>query len=136
MKRKKKNCLWAGKIVQPILLIMAVLSGCFAAEASAKVLLVPDEYSTIGKAIAAAQPNDTVRVAAGEYFETVSLTKGITLEGGWDQNFKWRDYWKNTTAINGAKGMGPVVFGADDALIDGFTIKGGKPPVIMPEALL
>ncbi len=108
----------------------------FVVEATAKNLSVPDDYSSIKQAVAAAQPQDIVRVAEGEYFENISLGNGVVLQGGWNRNFTARDHRKYITTINGMKGMGPVVFGADNAMIEGFTIKGGKPPMMMPDAPL
>ncbi|MCI5222052.1 MAG: hypothetical protein D3924_05120 [Candidatus Electrothrix sp. AR4] len=116
--------------------VLAVVFCCSAVDVGARILLVPNEYPEIKQAVNAAQSGDTVRVAQGEYFENFALGKGITLEGGWDKNFRERDFRKNTSTINGANGMGPVVFAADNAVIDGFTIKGGQPPRIMPDAAL
>lgn len=100
----------------------------------AAVLLVPNQYPSIRQAVEAAQPQDTIRVAAGTYAENIILRPGITLEGGWDSTFSRRDIFSNTTVIDGSSRGGFALFGADQAVIDGFTITGGSPPPFMPEA--
>ncbi|RUM92222.1 MAG: hypothetical protein DSZ23_00870, partial [Thermodesulfatator sp.] len=87
---------------------------------------VPDQYPTIQKAIDAASPGDRVLVAAGTYFEHINLKKGVTLQGGWQKNFSMQDVKKYETIIDGAKEKGPVVIGADNAVIYGFTIIHGS----------
>lgn len=46
---------------------------------NAKIIKVPDDYSLIQDAIDAAQVNDTVLVAPGEYYEDFTINKYITL---------------------------------------------------------
>ena len=47
-----------------------------------EILEVPDEYATIQEAVDAAQDGDTVRIAAGTYYENVEVTgKAISIEG-------------------------------------------------------
>jgi hypothetical protein len=48
---------------------------------AATTLLVPEDFSTISAAIAAAAPGDTVSIAAGTYTGAVTLNKPITLRG-------------------------------------------------------
>lgn len=100
---------------------------------TAKILLVPNEYPTISKAMQAAGPNDTVRVAAGAYPDNVIMRPGVTLEGGWDSTFQQHEPTVNRTIIDGSMRGGYVVFGADKAVLDGFLITGGKPPMMMPD---
>ncbi len=59
----------------------ALLQLAFGQASSADTLYVPAEYPTIQGAIAAAAPDDTVRVAAGIYPENVTVNKRITLDG-------------------------------------------------------
>ncbi|MCI5212208.1 MAG: right-handed parallel beta-helix repeat-containing protein, partial [Candidatus Electrothrix sp. ATG2] len=113
---------------------------CFAAffssSAVAKIILVPDDHPTINAAIQAAQEKDTIRVATGEYLERVSLNPGIILEGSWDSNFTKRDLAKHPTILGGSSMGGFSVLGADNTVIDGFVITGGKAPIIAPGALI
>ncbi|CAK8723880.1 MAG: parallel beta-helix repeat (two copies) [Candidatus Electronema aureum] len=104
------------------------------ATAAAKFLLVPDQYPTIHQAIEAAGPNDTVRVAAGTYADNIILRPNVTLEGGWNAQFSERNPSKYSTTINGSTRGGYVVAGADQAVVDGFIITGGGPPMMMPDA--
>ncbi|HEB50720.1 MAG TPA: DUF1565 domain-containing protein [Desulfobulbus sp.] len=89
-------------------------------------LRVPAHYPTIQKALDAASPGDTVQVAAGTYFEHITLKKGVILEGGWNADFSRRDREGFVTVIDGARDKGPVVVGADGAVLDGFTIIHGS----------
>lgn len=102
--------------------------------AEANLLLVPNQYPSISAAIAAAASGDTVRVAEGMYAENIMLRPGLKLEGGWNASFTARDSSKYGSIINGSTRGGYVIFAADNASIDGFTITGGSPPFIMPDA--
>ena len=97
-----------------------------AGEAYSAVLQVPAQHATIGKALSASTAGDTVKVAEGVYFEHIALKQGVTLEGGWNKDFSKRDISASVTVIDGAKEKGPVVKGADNAVIDGFTIINGS----------
>jgi hypothetical protein len=44
-------------------------------------------YTTIQAAVGAAIAGDTIRVAQGEYHETVRVDKSLTLQGGWNSTF-------------------------------------------------
>jgi parallel beta-helix repeat protein len=112
------------------------LAALFSSSAAAKIVLVPNDYPSINAAIQGAQENDTIRVAAGKYFERISLRPGMILEGGWNSTFTQRDIAANPTTLGGNPRGGFSVFGADNAVIDGFIITGGKAPMIAPEALI
>jgi hypothetical protein len=49
--------------------------------AGAEVLRVPEDYDRVQRAVTAAAPGDTVRVGAGVFFGSISITKPITLRG-------------------------------------------------------
>ncbi len=57
----------------------AMMSPC--TKAASRQLRVPQEYATIQAAIDVAQPGETVKVAAGEYSESVKLRPGVCLLG-------------------------------------------------------
>ena len=50
-------------------------------EAYPATIKVPDDYPTIQEAIDAAGPGDTIQVAAGTYYERVTVNKTVTLMG-------------------------------------------------------
>jgi photosystem II stability/assembly factor-like uncharacterized protein len=92
---------------------------------------VPNDYRTIQAAINAANDGDTILVARSTRFvyeENLSITKGITLSGGWNSTF--------TVQIPGAslidgQGLGRVisitcVTSDTVVIIDGFTIANGN----------
>jgi predicted outer membrane repeat protein len=68
-----------------------------------------------------------VWVAAGTY-APVELGTGIALYGGFDgteASRDERDWIANVTIVDGGGAAASVVVGADEAIIDGFTITGG-----------
>jgi len=79
---------------------------------SLNTIIVPDDYSTIQKAISNANSGDTIYVRAGTYYENLIVDKSVTLEG---EN-------RDTTIIDGG-GNGDVIrVAADYITITGFTI--------------
>jgi len=83
-------------------------------------------YASIQAAVDAADDNDTIRVAAGTYYEAVVLTESVTLEGGWNADFTVRDWELYGTTID-AQRAGPVIWvnAPVTTTIDGFTLTGG-----------
>ena len=77
-------------------------------------LHVPAEYPTISDAMAVAIHGDTVLVAPGTFTESFAMSKGVVLlsEAGPQQ-----------TMITGS-GVSRLITGAQNAVIDGFTIAG------------
>lgn len=77
------------------------------------VLSVPSQFKSIQAAIDAASSGDVVQVYAGIYKEQVKLKQGIILKG--------EGYEK--TIIDGGKKDGYVITGANDVVLEGFTIR-------------
>ncbi len=78
-------------------------------------------YCTIGAAVVAASPGDTIMVAAGIYNESVAVDKTLTLLGA--------QAGVDARTRSGAESVitnscGPVQIMADNVVIDGFTIQG------------
>jgi len=90
-------------------------------------------FSTISAALAAAHANDTIRVAAGTYVEFVTITRTVTLQGGWNAAFSQRDPAAFASVIRPPDGSFSVVniqglftnTAAVAPTLDGFTITGG-----------
>ncbi len=65
-------------------------------------------YATIQQAVNTAQDGDTVRVAAGVYFETVNISsKSVTVEGGYDSSCT--TVTGGETRIEGSAGSGSTI---------------------------
>ncbi|MCR9234467.1 MAG: right-handed parallel beta-helix repeat-containing protein [bacterium] len=92
----------------------------------ADTLSVPEKYQTIQSAIDAAQPGDTVLVAAGTYYERLRLKPGITLKSAGDESRGERGLKRaETTIIDGSRQkQGAGVLLAENAVLDGFTVTG------------
>jgi mono/diheme cytochrome c family protein len=104
------------KLFRNLLLIGIVTTGLLVwgggtSTAEAKTLKVPSEFMTIETAIDRASAGDVVLVAPGRYKENIKLKKGIILRGS----------GSDMTTIDGG-GKGNVVEGAEDSLIEGFTV--------------
>lgn len=99
------------------------------------VIRVPDDYASIQAAIDAAQDGDTIRVRSNEpdpdeiYQEHLSITKTITLSGGWEETYTSVTgvtyLWPN---IGGGSGRAVSIIADGDAMtvvIEHFDIQGG-----------
>lgn len=117
------------------LLINSVLLAIFlfSIGINGKVLLVPQDYSTIQAAINAAVKGDTVLVAEGRYYENINfLGKKILVTSMFlnDHDVSFIP----TTIIDGSKPGNPdkascvlMVSGEDSSsILQGFTLTGGK----------
>ena len=100
-------------------------------------------FDTIQEGIDAARQafGGEVWVSRGTYSEerdnptgSLNLRSGVDVYGGFDgteTDRAQRDSTANLTTINGARARNggvaaPVVYGADDSVLDGFTIHGGR----------
>ena len=82
-------------------------------------------------------PGDQVWVAGGTYtpkFDSdlvvLNMMPSVKLYGGFsggETDLSQRDYTNNETILDGEERVHHAVIGADKALLDGFTVKGGNP---------
>ena len=96
-------------------------------------------FDTIQGALARSRPGDEIWVAKGTYYPHASdrnvsldLKKEVALYGGFsgrETRLDQRDYQKNVTILSGNIGKGDktrntvtIVKGADNAVLDGFTV--------------
>ncbi len=83
-------------------------------------------FGTIGAAVAAAAPGDTVQVCAGIYPETVRVDKSLTFTGakvGVDGR-TGRGQLAQESVVVSAAGDFVIAAGVNDVTIDGFTLRG------------
>ena len=104
---------------------------------TANVRKVPDDYSTIQEAVDAAAEGDEIWVAAGDYAENLSITKGIALVGGWDLDFGVRTPGDSIIDGGGASRAISITCSTNDTVvtIDGFTIENGDATGLGPLGL-
>jgi len=101
----------------------------FSLLASAKTINVPADFSTIQAALNAAVDGDTIAVAAGSYFESLSVSKSVSIEGA----------GKDTTTIDGSAGRTrqiPTVLikNTKNVTFKGFTVQGGRRGIQVEQA--
>jgi len=111
-----------------IILFFVIIQSNTLASTSSSTIKVPEDFPTIQEAIDNAIDGDTILVAAGTYPENLSIRKGITLSGGWDNLFETQSVGDST--INGDyKGrVISITCVTSDTLVtvNGFTIKNGN----------
>ena len=106
--------------------LACVVVGCAVFSiASAAPLKVPATYPTIQAAINAWKQGDVIWVAQGTYTENLRLKPGVRLEGGYKADYSARNWNAWPSVVDGAQ-QGSVVIGADEATLDGFTLRNGK----------
>jgi outer membrane protein OmpA-like peptidoglycan-associated protein len=82
-------------------------------------IIVPRDFPTIHAALGESDAGDTIFVSRGVYVENIALVDNVVLQG--------EDMLK--TVIDG-KRLGPVVVGADGAIVRNFTIRNGLTGVL------
>ena len=110
---KKTSVLLTVALLVFLIFVSQIASNIRLTNATPSTLKVPTEYPTIQAAINAADPDDTISVASGEYLEHVVVNKTVKLVG---DN-------KETTIIDGNR-TGPVILiTAANVGVSGFTIQ-------------
>ncbi|MHC4598645.1 MAG: right-handed parallel beta-helix repeat-containing protein [Planctomycetota bacterium] len=95
-------------------------------------LRVPGEFETIQKALDAAGRGDTVLVGPGRYVGCLRLKPGVVLRSVGDDSASDLTFADRPVLLRalrtvidaGGRSDGPVVTGADGAVLDGFTVTG------------
>jgi predicted outer membrane repeat protein len=102
---------------------------------SCRTITVPGDYPTIGEALSAAQPCDTVLVSAGVYWENLEVTHAVTLvsEDGPESTMIYGEEYSApvVSMVPGAK-AGETKDGLH-TILDGFTITGRSAPLVRVE---
>jgi len=127
MKRFTHLTLALGALALLAVLLFLAVGAQSAVRAAGDTIKVPDDYPTIQAAIDAADDGDTVLVAGGTYSENLSIIKGITLSGGWDDAFTDRKPGMSVIDGNALGRVISVTCAVSDTqvIIDGFTIQNG-----------
>jgi parallel beta-helix repeat protein len=100
-----------------------------ASSSAAETINVPRDFATIQAAVNAAAKGDTISVAAGIYFENLTVSKSVSIEGA----------GKEATTIDGSAGRArqlPTVLikSTQGVTIKGFTIQGGRRGIQVEQA--
>lgn len=91
MKRLTHLTVALGTVMLLVLLLALALGALPAVHAGGNIIKVPDDYLTIQAAIDAAAEGDEIWVKLGFYDGGLSISKGITLLGGWNDEFTARN---------------------------------------------
>ena len=130
MKRISRLTLALGTVALLALLLFLAVGAQPTALANGNTIKVPDDYPTIQEAIDAAADGDVIWVRLGFYDGNLTIDKGVSLIGGWNDDFTDRNVPTTTSIIQGnGEGRGiSITTAASDTVvkIDGFTIKDGN----------
>ncbi len=111
---------YLGRSFGNVAAVCAVLTAATCQVTAAKTLCVNTGgtsgcYATIGSAVSAAAPGDTITVAHGVYKEDVTITKALSLTTGEQDGAAFIDATGKTNGI--------TINGAKDVLVSGFTVE-------------
>ena len=109
-----------------ILTLMLTLAFfAFSLSAGGRVRLVPQEYSTIQRALDNSDSGDTVFVAEGRYRGAITMREDVALIGAGAER----------TILTGKRNK-PVIRGAQGATLRHFTIQGGQMGVLCENTVM
>jgi hypothetical protein len=128
MKRAMRVLLALASAGLMILLLALAVGAQAPARTAAHLIKVPHDYSTIQEAIHHAEDGDEIRAREGTYVENLSITKGITLSGGWNASYTKQQPGYST--IDG-QGLGRVISitcatSHTVVIVDGFIVQSGN----------
>ncbi|HDQ07189.1 MAG TPA: DUF1565 domain-containing protein [Methanoculleus sp.] len=108
---------------RPVWLLVAVLlliGGAFCTTGAAASLSVgEDGYTTIAEALDAAVPGDTITVASGTYFESLTVSVPVTITG--------TDTGEGLPVIVATKGEAALILEGGETTVEGLIITGTVP---------
>ena len=86
----------------------------------------PTPFTTIGSAVSAAAPHDTVRVCPGVYDEQVVITKPLTLQGVTGATVKPSPMVGHTTSLVSGRALAAIVLvkGTTGVTVEGLILDG------------
>ena len=89
-------------------------------------------YTTIGAAVAAAQPGDVIKVCPGVYNEQVAINKSVTLRGDNGAVVKPSPMSANTTSLTTGFPLAVVILveNASKVVLEGLTITGANRAIV------
>ncbi|MFH1744040.1 MAG: right-handed parallel beta-helix repeat-containing protein [bacterium] len=130
------------KQISSLILALLIVVVCFAPVAFGKVVYVvsdaagngsgaswEDACTSISARLGECAAGDEIWVAAGRYLEAVEMEEGVAIYGGFSGREKTREereWSRNETIIDAAGLSSSTVTGADNAVLDGFTVTGGE----------
>jgi len=92
--------------------------------ASARIVRVPADFSSIQEAIDNVSSGDEVIVSPGRYIGAIKLKYGVAVRSEGTDEERRQFITAKRTIIDANTNKEPVVEGADNAVIDGFTLTG------------
>lgn len=101
-------------------------------------ITAPCDYSTIADGLSNASAGDTVKVACGYYYESLVMTPGVKLLGGFSEDFTSRDPGDYVTYIvppDRMRCMRCILGGGTSTVIDGFHFRHGFTEGDLPDGV-
>jgi len=121
--------------VAVVMLVLSASPGVLSQSATGRILHVggAGEYRSVQDAVADARDGDAIQVAQGVYSDNVRLTlsKSITIQGGWDADFTTRSNDRSLTVIDGGGRDSVFYISAGSGInisviLEGFTLRNGN----------
>jgi hypothetical protein len=107
---------------------VAGMVGCLVSVATASEIRIPEDFPTIQEGVDHAHSGDVVQVAAGEYLESIIVTRNdIALQGGFDPVTWERSPSENRTHVDGLDNWNTILLqGVSSVEVSGFYLSNAK----------